>query len=351
MNQNHTLSLLQLSSILVAGAGWVGCPTPSGGDASPDAEDVQRLRDSAPQDVAPDIAIDAVDDLQADAPVDTVVPDAGPGTVHVRFGNVLSPIPGVGLPPTIDVCIRPSSGSTTTFIGPVLEMNGLTAGVAWNQVSRYFDVVPGHYDLLLVSATATDCNTPIAPPMPAIDFGANGGFRGVVAYGILMGADASVPTIAARVGSFGEHDPATAATALQPLLHVFDALPSAARFDVGIVGDPTMPAATFLPIWGNVGFGEVGTAAAGMAASFDALNYFAGSALPSVDVGARPVGSTGAPTLTLHGLAIADHSYTLSVLTLVMPTPPGTPVPGVMLCADSAPPAGNLSRCLTVAGM
>jgi hypothetical protein len=169
----------------------------------------------------------------------------------------------------------------------------------------------------------------------------------VLLAGVPLPPDAGAIPGAFRAAVLTDHDPATASTAPVPLLRMFDALPVAARFDVGIVMDPSMPVATFTPIFGNVGFGEQGRAAPGVASAFDALDYFQAAASTNVTVGARVAGTTGPLVLSVGGLAIQANTFTTAVFTQA-PNTGGMVHTAALLCVDNAPPHGGLSACQVV---
>jgi hypothetical protein len=65
--------------------------------------------------------------------------------------------------PALDMCLRARGASedapVADFAGPVLRANGLPEGLLPGQMSSYFSVAPGAYDLRAVAGGATDCAT------------------------------------------------------------------------------------------------------------------------------------------------------------------------------------------------
>lgn len=361
MNGARASTLVVLSSILGA------CQNGGMGDAGPgDAVDIVRPRDAAPYEAGPldagdtgpvdavvvdtpppseagdvIVAVDAADVVMQDVGVDVPMVDT---MTHVRVANVMTPPSATVAPPTVDFCARPS-GTTMAFLGPLLAAYGTSAGVAGNQVTAYLALPPGNYDVVVIAAGATTCASPIVPMLAPINVATAGQYSTLALFGVGAPIDAGVASFGARLLS--DHPPGDAPTLAQPLLRVFNAIPAAYNFDVGIVADVTMPATSFEALFGNVSFGNLGHPAPGLAAAFDAQLYFNGSAMTNLTVGARITGMTGAPQLMLSGLSILDHTITTAFLTQ---HGNGTAVvPGVLLCSDAAMGPAGYSACAFMA--
>ncbi len=170
------------ASLLVAGA--MACSNanqPDGGprdligdrgDVGGDRADLADRAADMTSDAAADMRADAAGDVAGDVAGDRagdMAGDMGGGTGNVRVAH-LSPDA-----PAVDFCAAPHG--TTTFIGPVLKMNGLASGLAFKQITGYLPLPVGQYDVRIVAPNAADCNTALAglpdiTNLPAVTSGA-----------------------------------------------------------------------------------------------------------------------------------------------------------------------------------
>jgi hypothetical protein len=337
-----------LGMIVVAGlfgTGLAGCPSPMNDDAGRRVDSGPMRRDAAPLDEGfEDAAVDA-----ADAAADR--PDAGPPetTTHVRFANFIA-----GTVPTfasVDVCVRPSSGSTMTFMGPLLRPVGLASGLGQTQVSRYLDLPPGTYDVAVVARDATNCDRPVLPVQPGLDLGAAGSFRTVVFHGIPMAPDAGTTPFSFRARALRDRDPRNPENA--PRIRLFHVIPSPmARRDVGIIPDPEGMPNQLLVIFEDVGFDELGHAPrsdGGVGIVVDENGYYQGNVIPppGATVGFRepcPSRMNCMAPSRISGVVAPARSIATAFLALVR-NEGGVPVSGAVFCQDTAPSTGGLSAC------
>ncbi|MDP3274623.1 MAG: hypothetical protein Q8Q09_05465 [Deltaproteobacteria bacterium] len=316
-----------------------------------DATDVSSRDDvtmgTDAQDAARESSLDASSDGSADAAADAM---AAPAT-NLRFVHAVPPS-AMGAPPSVDFCFRAAGGAT--FVGPILEAAGLTAGLGPTQVTRYFALPSGRHDVMVVGATAVDCSAPLLPLLPSVDFGPAAVFRTVVLQGI-PGAmsDGGPSPVALRASVLVDQAPSMG-RAGGSMIRVYDTIPSATRFDVGIVPDPVGNPDFMLTLFYGVGFDEVGRGPPMMAGGSPVDypgGYYPGTIIPApgATVGLRPACPSGmgcAPLARVTGLISPDRSITTAFLALQLPAGAMAPVVGAILCRDSDPPVGPYSACL-----
>src|SRR3954464_10543682 len=104
------------------------------------------------------------------------------GVAHVRVAHVSPDAPAV------DFCV--AAHGTGNFTGPILTQNGHLTGLAYGNVTRYFDLGAEQYDVRLVAPGAADCATafgglPDFTDLPALppDASATIAAEGLVAFG------------------------------------------------------------------------------------------------------------------------------------------------------------------------
>lgn len=348
---------------IALGAGCVSaCSTPPRSDAG--VEDVRNLRDGTVTlpsfyDASPDsempadtgVATDAADAGPADAPSGSDAADAAdavsdvptpPPTANVRFVYALAP----GSPAAVDFCVRATGGST--FTGPLVRAarGGMGNGLDLLQATRYFAVPTGSIDVIAVAGTATDCSTPVLPPMTALAAGAANGYRTVVVSGIpLPGPDGGAQPFPFEGRVIPDIAPSSVAAG-RTALRAFHAIPAATRLDLGIVLSGTM---IDVVLFSAVGFGEVG----GPPGMGDAgpgtypMGYYSSVpiAAPGVTVGLRAncAGVGCGPLTSVNNVVTTERSITSVFLALQLRG--ATPTPVAIFCRDDAPPVGANSQC------
>lgn len=288
-----------------------------------------------------DVAMDAND---ANSDVPPVIPLA-----NIRFVHAVPP--GAAPPPAVDICVRPSGA--VAFTGPLLEGLGFAPGLSPLQVTRYLPLPSGSIDILLVASTAVDCSTPILPPLTNVAVGAEGEYKTLVLSGIPIIPDGGVNPLPFRARVMTDLNP-TMGRVGGTSVRVYNSIPSAARFDVGIVPDPMGNPDFLLTLFYNVGFGEVGRPPP-MGGDGGVMDYpggyYPGSVIPApgATVGLRatcataPLGCMGLSRVP--GLISPERSITTAILALELPMGAMAPVPGAILCRDSDPPVAVFSAC------
>lgn len=353
------------SSLVVLGAALAACSPPPRADSG--VEDVRNLRDGSVTlpnfyDATP--AMDASEDASADASeLDTGVVDTGvatdaaseaspdvvldvvtpPATTNVRFVYALPP----GTPPAVDFCVRRTG--TTDFTGPLVRMarGGMGNGLDLLQVTRYFAVPTGTIDVVLVAGTATDCATPVLPPLSGLTVGAANGHRTVVVSGVPAPGPDGGPQPFPFAGRVLTDNAPNSVGAGMTALRAYHAIPAATRLDLGIVLGGTM---IDLVLFSAVGFGELG-GPPGMGDAGPGMypnGYYSSVpiAAPGVTVGLRAnCGGAGCGPLTsVMGVTTTERSITSVFLALQLRG--ATPTPVAIFCRDDAPPVGANSQCL-----
>ncbi len=372
-NSVSRLHVVCLKSILCTAL--VGCAVTGQSDAGSDGGVARRRREvpavlpsffdasidqpSPASDVVSDLPTtdrtapsDALDDARADsgslADGADVVPIVAP--TNLRFVHAVPP--GMTPPPAVDICVR--SAGAMAFTGPILEGLGYAPGLAPLQVTRYLPLPSGSIDILLVSSTAVDCSTPLLPPLLAVNVGPEAEYRTLVLSGIPVVPDGGVNPFPFRARVTVDLNP-TMGRAGGTSVRVFDAIPSPAHFDVGIVPDPMGNPDFLIPLFYNVAFGEIGRPPP-MGGDGGVMDYpggyYPGSVIPApgATVGLRvtcPTSPMGCMSLSrVPGLIAPERSITTAFLALELPMGGPAPLPGAILCRDSDPPVAVFSACV-----
>ncbi len=261
----------------------------------------------------------------ADAATDA---DAAPAPkAHLRAAH-LSPDA-----PAVDICLRAHSTTATDpfTVGPVLKSLGVTAGLAYPQVTAYLDVDPGQYDVRIVAPDAADCTASLADLPDITDLPS-------------LPADAYVT--AAAIGKLGDStfklapfiDDHSVASGKGKVRFVH-ASPGTPAVDVGLLADADAGGG-FTTLFGNVSFGN---ASAG--GSLSANGYLELAPVSGVTVSARPFDTT-TDALVIPGVSVAagdiDTFFAIGIL--------GDDVKPlkVLACSDVDTSTAPLSKCAEV---
>ncbi len=329
---------------------------PSFYDATSPPEDVPEdgdlPRDAAPRDAgAPDAERRDGSPSDARAGLDAGLDADGGATMaltNVRWVHALPPGPS-GAPPSLDVCVRPSGGGP--FEGPVVRVarGGTGAGLSALQATRYLSMPPGRVDVLVVAGTASDCATPLLPLLSGVDLGPAGSHRTVVLSGVpTVGADAEVSPFSFNARVLADLAPGSLSASMTAI-RVFNAIPSPRRLEVGIVVGTSGSPSDLIPLFWDVGFGEVGRRPPmGDAGPTEYPNGYYPSAPippPGVTVGLRDRCSAApcGPLTAVPMVSTSGGSLTTAILAVELRG--STPTPVALFCADHAPPIGANAAC------
>jgi hypothetical protein len=387
-----TLLLAGLAALLVLPAcGDDSSPsgTPSVPDSGSPLPDAQNTADSGA----------ATDEAGDDEAAATPAPQ-----VSLRIAHVSPDAP------PFDVCLAPTG--TTAFQGPFLDAfaaataaangtpfpddSGAATGLSYGQVSAYFLVEPGTYDVRLVAAGATSCDAPLGgPPSGTVDAGASEAGApmddgslddgslddgslddgGAVADATVTDLDAgpapdaatgdgaaAVTTIPSVVvtGSFttllvaGEVTPSGSDPALvvMPLaddsilvsggatLRAVNALASGVAQDFGF---ESADGGGFLSAFTNVGFAQAATHASPDDGTLDSNGYLAVGPQNGVSFGARA--SSGATSDTAATQSLQIGLGAVATIAAIGGDSAGKEPPQLLFCVDNQPSGGALSDC------
>ena len=225
--------------------------------------------------------------------------------------------------PPVDFCVR--AAGATSFTGPVLASLGVTAGVAFQQVTRYLALDPAAYTVRLVAPNAADCATALGglpdTTLPALSAGAR---VTVGAVGLLTASGAT----GFRLTPFVEDN--TAAPTGQARLRFVHASPGTPNVDLGIPGMGT----EFTTVFANAAYPSAATA----------INL---APVANATVAARPAGvpSSDYP-LVVRGVNLPAGSRT-TLFAVGALNDDQTPL-GALACDDNAAPAGAFTPCATL---
>jgi hypothetical protein len=256
---------------------------------------------------------------------DTPTPAAATGSLRVAHLS-----PGA---PAVDFCIAPHG--TQTFTGPIMKSLGVTAGLAYTQVTKYLSVNAQQYDVRLVAPNAASCSTPLVAELP--DFTSlpaipANGYVTVGAIGVI--GNATTPfTLKAYI------DESTAPSGKIKLRFVHDS-PGTPAVDVG-----TGTGSSFSPIFENVSYSNF----AAQGATIDANGYATANPIDAsptapVTITARVHGTT-TDALSIPLTAPIAAGTVGSAFAVGLLTSTATPLQ-VVLCGDNGPPSGAFSTCL-----
>jgi hypothetical protein len=250
-----------------------------------------------------------------------------PQRAHVRVAH-LSPDA-----PIIDVCLTPTG---TTFSGtPLLRSLAVTTGLSYAQVTKYLEVPVQTYNVRLVLATATNCLTPAVPDTMNVVV-TNGLYATVGALGDLMVPDAGAadagtdPAFALKVFVDNTGAPVPPSNIGLRFVH---ASPGTGPVDVGLGS-----AGTFATVFGNVAFGNVA-----IGAGIDLNGYVSTGPFASQTISVRATGGT-IDVLVVPNVTIAAGSLA-TAFAIGNKTGDVTNPLRVLLCTDSAVPAGAFTPC------
>ena len=138
-------------------------------------------------------------------------------------------------------------GNDGFSIGPVFKGLGVTAGLAYTQVSSYLSVPPGAYDVRIVAPNSPNCRTALAGlPDTTLDVVAVGTYSTIAAIGVIN-------SDAGQDFQLRRYLDERAVTAGSGKLRFIHAAPGVPNVDVGVG-----TAESFLAIFDNVPFGGVG---------------------------------------------------------------------------------------------
>lgn len=208
----------------------------------------------------------------------------------------------------------------------MLKGLGVTAGVAYPQVTKYLELDAGQYTARLVAPNAADCGSSLAglPDYALPSLGA-GAYATAAAIGLVGGSGASGFT----VKPFVDEPTVPAAKAALRFVH---ASPGTPAVDIGVGSG-----ASFAPLFRDVVFGDVGAGA-----GVDANGFLVLDPVSSATVSARASGTT-VDALSLPGVTLPAGAVA-SVFAIGQLTSTTRPL-GALVCVDNAPPAGPLSAC------
>jgi hypothetical protein len=270
--------------------------------------------------------------------------EAAAPVTNLRFTNWSPDAPGVGF----DFCL--ATHGTSMWQGPVLAGavadadagagslgDGGVTGLQFPSVTTYFQVDPGQFDVRIVQAGATDCNTGIGTDATGLPPLAANGFTTFATVGDVTksGNDQTVTTVAYA-------DDTTAPSGSGGLRFV-NAAPDLAAIDMGT---GTLAATRFVALFTNVQFAAVGSQAGTDAGTVDSNGYLA-TTQSSVEFSVHT--SQGGTTDTATASSQSITAGSLVTMALVNGKNGGPP-PQFLVCTGDgmASPTSLLSSCSIV---
>jgi hypothetical protein len=242
------------------------------------------------------------------------------GTAHVRVAH-LSPDA-----PNVDFCLAPHGSSD--FGKPVLATLGHATGLAYGNVTKYFDLPAEQYDVRLVAPNAADCTTPIGglrdftnlPEIPA-DASVTIGAEGLVSFGATRPFD---------LRAYIDDATVTDGKAKLRFVHASPGTPSV---DVGLGGG-----ALFQSVFSDISYGGISATTNG---------YVETDPFEAAEISARAHG-TFSDALAIKPAALPAGAIA-TAFAIGQLDSMAAPL-RVLLCVDNAAPNGLLSQCSIVGG-
>jgi hypothetical protein len=216
--------------------------------------------------------------------------------------------------PAVDFCV--AAHGSTEFIGPVLGSNGGPLGMAYGQVTKYFDLEAMQYDVRLVAPTSPDCSKPLVPDFTDLPELTDGMTATIAAVGKLGHGSTAAFTLRAYVDD----------AVIEPgksKLRFIHASPGTPGVDVGIGGG-----VLFTPVFSNIEYGASSSITAHPAGGIELSARAHGT--PDDVIAIKPANLTSDANAT--AFAIGELGNAQAPLQ-------------VLLCNDSAPPHGLHTEC------
>jgi hypothetical protein len=227
--------------------------------------------------------------------------------------------------PAVDVCITTAGGA---FTEPLLASLNSRLGLAYPQVTAYVELPIASYDVRVIVATDTTCDTAAVPDTKGITL-APGLVATVAAIGDLDRSGAAIADPGFRLAVFADADTTTAGKAKLRFVH---ASPGTPNVDVGIHS-----AGVFTRLFGNVEFGKVA-----VHGGIDSIGYLETDPL-TTSIAARVTGST-TNALFIPNVSLAAGNR-VTAFAIGNKTGSSTNPLAVLLCTDSAVTGTLLSSC------
>jgi hypothetical protein len=234
--------------------------------------------------------------------------EAAAPVTNVRLANWSPDGPAAGY----DFCVAPHG--TTTWSGPQLAQvigDAGTLSLAFPNVTTYFEIDPGQYDIEIVQAAAADCTAPVGAAITNLPSMAQNNFYTIA----FVGDSASPPpgTDPALTAIGFQDDPApTGGTVNVRFLNAAPGLNGTTTVDFGT---GALGASTFAPLETSVAFGQLASSATSDAGAVDTNGYVSEPAFTSAtEFSAHTTTGGNSDTATASGVMIPASSSATLVL-------------------------------------
>ncbi len=275
-------------------------------------------------------------DAAVDASSDATSTPATPSS-FIRLADWTPDAPSAGF----DACLTPDG--TTNWIGPLLAQTfppgslgqGGANGLQFPNVTQYFGVAPGEYDIQIIAAGSTDCTTGLLPQtdLPTLSLNAH---TTIATVGDVnpRGNDTGLKVAV----FFDDETPPSDAAAVR----IINTIPSVAYLDFGT---GSLMAQNFVPLVTGAGFGVVGVnlTGGGMAGI---TGYFNVPPATNAQFSVHATGTNLMDTATATHVTLAAKS--VSTMAVINGSNGGFP-PQIMVCTDSAKPLDDQTPCMVFA--
>lgn len=268
-----------------------------------------------------------------DAPGEAAAP-----STNVRLANLSPDAPSAGY----DFCLAPHGQSPQMWSGP--QLAGVTGdagslSLAFPNVTTYFQLDPGQYDLEIVAAGASDCTAPIGSAITSLPNLTQDNFFTIAFVGdtTVAGGDPALNAIGFQ------DDPAPASGINLRFLNVAPQFNGTTTMDFGTGG---LGSSTFVALETNVAFATLPSAASSDAGTVDGNGYLGTAALTSATEFSAHTSTGGtADTATIMSQMISTGSATIFLIN----GKTGGAAPGFLVCQGdtTSNSASLLSNCAT----
>ncbi|MEO8704914.1 MAG: DUF4397 domain-containing protein [Kofleriaceae bacterium] len=227
--------------------------------------------------------------------------------------------------PAVDVCITTAGGA---FDKPLLASLNGRLGISYPQITTYVELPIASYDVRVILATDTNCETAAVPDTKGITL-APGLTATVAAIGALDRSGPAIANPGFRLAVFADADAATTGKAKLRFVH---ASPGTPNVDVGIHAG-----GVFTTLFGNVEFGKVA-----VHGGIDSIGYLETDPL-TTSIAARVTGSA-TNALFIPNVSLAAGNL-VTAFAIGNKTGATTNPLAVLLCSDNVVTGTLLSQC------
>ncbi len=282
-----------------------------------------------------DTGVDTDTGTTADADTDAAAP-----STNVRLADWSPDAPTAGY----DFCVSPHGMNPPSWSGP--QLGSVQVSLAFPTVTTYFGLDVGQYDLEIVAAGATDCNTPVTGTSTITTLPT---FAQDMFYTIAFVGDSASSGSDPTLTAIGFQDDGVPTTATNSNVRFLNAAPSLNGTTTVDFGTGALGASSFDGLETAVAFATLPTAGGDAGVAPDTNGYVSVPALTSATEFSAHT-TTGASTDTATASSQMVAAGTSATLVLINGKTGGTAASFLVCLGDGTIPAtGATSNCTQVA--